>query len=336
MRTVPTDSRVSRADAPGFERQMLLDEEACCAMDARLHHSTRGAGAVVLPVVTIGSIASLSASYQRMLGVEGLSGRIDLIGGGVARLWSVAYAPQDESRAGALAPLIAAAVREAVARDGHALAMSVGETDLPLFTQIDGVRAAVEAAPPHYLLDARGVTSVDEFVQRQAKDVRKVWRRDLRDGVRLGLAMKVTPLSPSACARAAASVADTLALNGGDGSRELAEWRLTGYLNRPGTQLLGVVSGAGESSFLGMTVLGDVLDVHTFGMLADASARREHYQFMFRACGQFALDQGIAEVRFGLEHGWPKRSRGCIAVPRWRVLFSALEDTRADVGDRSE
>jgi len=325
MRSSLAGSKASRNDASDFERQLLLDEEACCALDARLYHSTRCAGAVVLPVVTIRSVTSLSPSYRHMLGVEGLTGRLDLIGGGVARLWSVAYAPPGEDRTGALASLITTAVQEAVRRDGHALAMSVSETDLPLFTQIDGVRAVVVAAPPHYLLETRGLTSVDEFVQQQVKDVRKVWRRDLRDAVRLRLALSVTPLSPLACATAAPAVADTLALNGGDGSRELAEWRLTGYLSRPGAQLLGVVSGGGESSFLGMTVMGDVLDVHTFGMLANASSRREHYQFMFRACTQLALDQGIAEVRFGLEHGWPKQSRGCIAVPRWRVLFSAQE-----------
>lgn len=321
---------------PQFDSQLLLDEKACCAMDARLQYSAWSAGDSVLPIVTVRSIAALSTSYQRMLGLEGLSGRIDLIGGGVSRLWSIAYTTAGEDRGASLSPLIQAAIKDAVTRDGHALALSVGGADLPMFREIDGIRALVSAAPSHFVLDPHEATSIDEFVQSRPKDVRKVWRRDLRDSIRLGLSFDVEALSRDGCARAASAVADTLALNGGDGSRELAEWRLASYLRRPGTQLLGVVSGAGESSFLGMTVLGGVLDVHTFGMLSHARARREHYQFMFRACLQFALDHNIADVRFGLEHSWPKLVRGCTEVRRWRVLYSARNAARGIVRGVSE
>lgn len=308
-----------------YYSHLLEDEIATCAISQHLSCHIIEAGGVRLPVVRIPNLGALDALSRERLGMEGDSKSLTLVGGGAAQLLSFwVEQTSHEQRAGSdLARLWQTTVQSELDSGANVIAVSASTKSLAMLTAIPGVSSDVSPAASHFTMRTDGYASLAEYVDSQPAHVRKVWRRDVRDGERADLTFAVDALTGSGCADAAPFLAETARRYGDPADALTTEWRLASRLRRSGEHLLITIrSGEEVVAYVAVTVNRIHLDAHSVGVSPTSPFRQEAYQSLYRACAQLSIERQLSFVAFGYGNPHPKLSRGCTEQVRWRVDFS--------------
>lgn len=303
------------------------DDREFCSQDGRFLFGVVGSERAAVPVVRVNAPASLSVEIRRMLGLSGIDGPASLIGGGVGHFWSAAWSrePNAHGHLHAVRPLLRSAVREALQEGRHAVAPSVDAEDLAAFMDVSETTVTVGAAQPHYILHLRGARSLPELIAVLPKKARQTWLRDLSSHEAQGLSVRTTTLTAADCAEMAEAVVATSRRNGVQDHAVIAEWRLSGFLTRPGHHVISRIShGEKVMAYACWTEVGASVIAHTFAVADDVSPHREAYHHAFRVSVEYALSRGADRILYGAAHAAPKRARGCHEEPKWAVVYGRV------------
>lgn len=300
------------------------DDREFCAQDSRFLFGVVGSERAAIPVVRVNMPMSLSVDTRNMLGLSGIERPASLIGGGVGHFWSAAWShePDAHGHLHAVRPLLRSAVREALREGRHAVASSVDAEDIAAFMDVSSTTVTVGAALPHYILHLRGARSLPELIAGLSKKARQTWLRDLRSHEARNLLVQTAALTAADCAEMADAVVATSRRNGVQDHAAIAEWRLSGFLTRPGHHVMSRISNGEEAvAYACWTDVGADVVAHTFAVADGVSLHREAYHHAFRASVEYALSRGADRILFGAAHAAPKRARGCLEEPKWTVTY---------------
>lgn len=307
---------------------LLADEQAACSRDRRFEYAEvsigpRGAADGRLPIVRVQDLSALSDSYRATIGLADQSGSVMLVGGGLAQFRCAAWTrtPDQRERTALVQNLAKVAVAEAHQTGATPVAPYVAQPDLDAFS-ISGAQDPVRRGE-WYVLDLHDSDTAEQWLARLHKKVRQTWNADRRASQRAGLSHDVLPLDAAGCSEAATAVANVSQGHGMTETPRMAEWRLRGYLARPGEHLM--VRTLQDGDAVAYTVCrssGPYLEAHTIGIAGHASERRTVYHFAgFGAVVDLAFAMGASTIGFGCDHGRPKAARGASGTATWRLEY---------------
>ncbi len=308
---------------------VIEDERAFCGLDARLRYSEVQVGDCGrlrgrLPVVSC-AINAFSGEVRSALGLDDLSGRIAIIGGGLSQFRAAIWTCDQDAaaRSERITTMVRQAIQEAYGR---------GETPMSAFIPDSDVNACIAAGlnpvscrprQPWFTLDLHGAASLAEFLEVQPRKSRQTWRRDYRDAEGIGLSYDVSELDDESIKDATPLVAEVSRRNGLTQPEAFVQLRLKGFLRRPGDHFfLRVKRSETIVAYTACRIWRFYLEAHTVGIWPETDERRSTYHFAaYYAPLAQALASGIRLVGYGIGHDEPKEYRGCGAVKMWRVDY---------------
>lgn len=315
--------RATRQD-PDFGDFVREDDQAFCAQDRRFAFGVVGSDRAVVPVIRVDSPTSLAGEMRQMLGLSEIDRPASLIGGGVGHFWSAAWSREIDAHGHlhAIRPLVRSAVRQALTQHRHVVAPSVDAEDLAAFLDVPGVEAMASSAPPHFVLHLGGARTMTALIEGLPKKARQTWRRDRHSDDAHGFSAQTSMLTAQDCAEMADAVVATSRRNGVQEHAMIAEWRLSGFLERPGRHSISRIRRDGATvAYACWTDAGSSIVAHTFAVADTVVAHREAYHHAFRAAVEYALHRGADRILFGAAHSRPKLARGCLAEPKWSIRY---------------
>lgn len=310
--------------ATAFDDYAVEDDRAYCALDRRFKFIQEGNSRARFPSVHILDVASLPDAQRSALGITTDSGPCLLVGAGLTQMWSTAWtAPTEfDERSRELMPFIRSAVRRGLDAGLAVVAPSVGARDLGIFADVPEADVEVSPGEPHYVLDLGGAHDPDGFLKGLGRKHRQTWTADLKEEAGTGLKVSLSSLTAETATEISTAVAATSSRNGAVEHPLLAEWRIAGYLRRPGNHTVARIA-RGESA-VGFAVWAEwrhSVIAHTFAIEDHIDDRTDVYHRAYAACLRDALSRQVKEIRFGPRHAQPKRSRGCASISRWTITY---------------
>lgn len=315
--------RATRQD-PEFGNFVREDDRVLCIQDRRFAFEVVGSAQALVPVIRVDSPTSLSGEMRQMLGLAEIDRPTSLIGGGVGHFWSAAWSRELDAHGHlhAVRPLVRSAVRQALAEHRHAVASSVDAEDLAAFLDMTEAQPTVSSAQPHFVLHLRGARSLADLVESLPKKARQTWLRDQGSHDAYGFSTQTSVLTAEDCSEMADAVVATSRRNGVQEHAVTAEWRLSGFLERPGEHVISRIRGDGKTvAYACLTAAGSSVVAHTFAVADNVVAHREAYHHAFRASVEYALYRKADRILYGAAHSGPKRARGCLAEPKWSISY---------------
>jgi hypothetical protein len=316
-----------------LSRYVMADEKMFCERDARATYSEitiseDGELSGSLPVVLVDKIETFSLGFRRHLGVADLTGRLLVVGGGLAQsragVWTRAV--DSTGRAQAIRELVGKALVMARSEAARPISLFVPEADLGAFEEGTSRPALTQRQAKWCELSLSGARTFDEFLCTQPRKARQTWRRDERDAERLKLTYEVTDFSESNTAAAVPLIAEVLRRNDMPEHERIVRRRMQAFQYRPGCHFyIRTLDSCGTIGYTACRIWGSTLDAHTVGIDASATDRRSAYHYAgFMATLLVALEKGLSKIEYGATHEHPKLVRGCAAVDMWKVDFSGL------------